>query len=120
MCEMVGGVILIIAPRKQSNFDHNRQITKFEHILDDYNKNIDETDLTHLDEILKLHDLEMDPPAGNYEQFKQRSLDNYKNRCLHHHVFDLEVMEKMLYYFNLKVIYKEQTNGNYIMIGKRM
>ena len=29
----------------------------------------------------------MDLPAGNFTQFKQRSLDNYNNRCLHHYVY---------------------------------
>jgi hypothetical protein len=27
-------------------------------------------------------------PAGTPEQFRARSLLNFKNRCLHHHVFD--------------------------------
>jgi SAM-dependent methyltransferase len=114
-----GGIIVIIAPRKESNFDHNRETVKFEHILDDFNKNIDEKDLTHLEEILKLHDLKMDPPAGNYEQFRLRSLDNYKNRCLHHHVFNFDVLENMLKYFNMEIIYKENIGSNYIIIGKK-
>jgi SAM-dependent methyltransferase len=113
------GVIMVIAPRKESNFDHKREIVKFEHILDDFNRDIAETDLTHLDEILKLHDLEMDPPAGNYEQFKTRSLNNYKNRCLHHHVFDLEVLRKIFEYFGLKIVYEENIYRDYIIIGKK-
>ncbi|MDR2587792.1 MAG: hypothetical protein LBC67_00035, partial [Spirochaetales bacterium] len=97
----------------------NRETVEFEHILDDFNKNIDETDLTHLDEILRLHDLEMDPAAGNYEQFKSRSLDNYKNRCLHQHVFNLDVLGKMLEYFNLRILHREIIGSNLIIIGKK-
>jgi SAM-dependent methyltransferase len=112
-------VLVIIAPRKESNFDHKREIVKFEHLLEDYNKNIDEHDLTHLEEILELHDLPMDPPAGNYEQFRERSLKNYENRCLHHHVFDLDVLERMCGYFNLKTLLKESKNSDYIIICEK-
>jgi SAM-dependent methyltransferase len=113
------GILIIIAPRKESNFDHKREIVKFEHIMDDFHKNIEETDLTHLEEILQLHDLKMDPPAGTYEQFKTRSFDNYKNRCLHHHVFSLDVLEKMLKYFDLKIIQRDNIESDYIIIGQK-
>jgi SAM-dependent methyltransferase len=59
-----GGVLVIIAPRKESNFDHNRDIVKFDHLIADYQNKIKEDDLTHLEQILTLHDLKMDPPAG--------------------------------------------------------
>ena len=42
--------------------------------------------------IYKEHDLSMDTPAGTFEQFRERLMKNYENRCLHHHVFDLEVL----------------------------
>jgi SAM-dependent methyltransferase len=113
------GIILIIAPKKESNFDHKREIVKFEHILSDYNNEVAETDLSHVDEILSLHDLRMDPPAGSYEQFKIRSFDNFNNRCLHHHVFDLEILRKMFEYFDLKIIYEEEISSDYIIMGKK-
>jgi SAM-dependent methyltransferase len=113
------GIILVVASRKEANFDHKREIVKFEHILDDFNNEIAETDLTHLDEILSLHDLKMDTPAGTYEQFRIRSLDNFNNRCLHHHVFDLEILRKIFEYFKLKIIYEEKIYSDYIIIGKK-
>lgn len=112
------GILAIIAPRKEVNFDHRRKIVNFKHLLDDYNNNIDEHDLTHLEEILKLHDLAMDPPAGTFDQFKERSLKNYENRCLHHHVFDLFVLEEMCKYFNLEPILMEEKLNDYIIIAK--
>ncbi|HWZ24924.1 MAG TPA: hypothetical protein VN037_06550 [Verrucomicrobiae bacterium] len=57
-------------------------------MLEDYERDIGEKDETHLNEILDLHDLSRDPPAGTPEQFRARSLLNIENRCLHHHVFD--------------------------------
>lgn len=99
-----GGVLLLVLPNGKYTFDHNRPITKFEHLVDDFNMNIDEKDLTHLEEILEKHDLNMDKAAGSKEQFEKRSVDNYKNRCLHHHVFDFNLLKKILSNLNIKVI----------------
>ncbi|MCF8321919.1 MAG: class I SAM-dependent methyltransferase [Flavobacterium sp.] len=99
-----GGAILLILPDKRYTFDQNRPITSFEHLLDDLKKDIGETDMTHLDEILELHDLSRDLAAGTERQFKERSLSNHENRCLHHHVFDFELLRKIYKYNNLKVV----------------
>jgi SAM-dependent methyltransferase len=113
------GILVIVAPRKESNFDHNRQVVKFEHIVNDYDNNISENDFTHLDEILKLHDLSMDGAAGNTEQFKERSLKNFENRCLHQHVFDLGVLQKMFLYSNLQIIKSIEIYTDYVIIGRK-
>ncbi len=99
-----GGAIMLILPDKKYTFDHNRPFTTFEHLIEDFNDDIDERDLTHLAEILELHDLSMDLPAGTTEQFKNRSLKNHKNRCLHHHVFDFELLHMIYDHFGIKVI----------------
>ncbi len=113
------GVLVIVVPKKESNFDHNREIVDFNHLLDDYNNNVDEHDLTHLDEILKLHDLKLDPPAGNLEQFRERSLVNFENRCLHHHVFDLNVLTKIFNHFNITPVNSITYHSDYLIIGKK-
>jgi len=113
------GVLVIVAPKKEANFDHKRDTVKFAHLLEDYNNDIDEYDLTHLDEILKLHDLSMDPAAGTFEQFKERSLKNYENRCLHHHVFDLNILEQMCDCFKLTPILMKEEKDEYIIIAKK-
>ena len=38
-------------------------------MLDDFSHDTQEDDLTHLPEILQLHDLSMDPPAGMRNNF---------------------------------------------------
>ena len=115
----LNGVLVIVAPRKEVNFDHKRETVKFQHLLEDYNNNIDEHDLTHFEEILKLHDLSMDIPAGTFEQFKERSKKNYENRCLHHHVFDLMVLEQMCNYFKLTIILMKEKENDYIIMAKK-
>jgi hypothetical protein len=82
------GTLIVILPDYRRTFDHLRKPTAVAHMIEDYEQDIDETDLTHLPEILELHDLNRDRAAGTREQFRERSLRNFENRCLHHHVFD--------------------------------
>ena len=112
-----GGALIVVAPKRESNFDHRRKITTFVHLMADYKNNIGEDDLSHLEEILKLHDLSLDPPAGTFEQFKARSLKNIENRCLHHHVFDNFLLKSVFEHFGLQVIYSSNTNDDYIIGG---
>jgi SAM-dependent methyltransferase len=115
-----GGIVLMILPNKNFTFDHNRSITSFEHLVDDYNRNVGEDDLTHLDEIIKLHDLAMDKQAGRKEEFKSRSLNNLANRCLHHHVFDLDLLEKSFDFCGVTTIHRELIMPYHqIIIGKK-
>ena len=102
-----GGCLLMILPDKRYTFDHNRPTTSFEHLLADYNHKTDEKDLTHIEEILKLHDKKMDKDSGTAEQFRDRSLINFENRCLHHHVFDFALLEKIYAFFNSEVLATE-------------
>jgi SAM-dependent methyltransferase len=98
------GVILLVLPDKNATFDHKRPVTPFGHLIHDMERQTAEDDLTHLGEILQLHDLALDPPAGNLEAFEKRSRANFQNRCLHHHVFDLALMREIFDYFDLETI----------------
>lgn len=113
-----GGVLLLILPNKDYCFDHNRPVTTLAHVVDDYNKNIGEDDLTHVDEVLALHDLSMDLPAGNKEQFKARLMDNYRNRAMHHHVFDVALLKEIFNYMGLEVLQTHQ-NREHIIFGRK-
>ena len=113
------GTIVLVLPRKQSNFDHNRPVTKFEHLLTDYNNNIGEDDLTHVEEILQQHDLKLDPLAGDFENFKKRSYDNYQNRCLHHHVYDLQLLEQICAFFKLTVVAKTSLTADHVIVATK-
>lgn len=109
------GALILVLPNKSSNFDHNRPVTLFDHLLDDHNNNISEEDLTHLDEILKLHDLTMDHSAGDIKSFESRSLDNFRNRTLHHHVFDMSLMRAMFNFLEMKVVQECKTETDLLM-----
>jgi hypothetical protein len=84
-------------------------------------KGIDEHDLTHLSEILKLHDFSMDPKAGNLRDFIVRSKDNFNNRCLHHHVFTSESVVCITDYVDLKILVVATHPPSHIIVfGKKV
>lgn len=106
----VGGYIILILPERSECFDHRRDITPFNIILDKYNRDVGEDDLSSLPEILRLHDLSKDLPAGNFENFTKRSLNNLENRCLHHHVFSENLLKEMCQYVGCEYIFSH-TDG---------
>lgn len=99
-----GGFLLLVLPHKERTFDWRRPVTPLEHMIQDCERNTMEDDLTHLPEILALHDLEKDPPAGSREQFKERCLANTTNRAIHHHVFDTAAAVRLVDHSGFQLI----------------
>ena len=98
-----GGFLMIIVPFKDVTFDHKRKVVRIEHLIHDYHSHIAETDLSHLEDILRLHDLSRDPPAGDINSFRARSEKNFQNRGLHHHVYDQKLLYDICICLNLNV-----------------
>lgn len=113
------GILLLLIPHKDGTFDHRRPATTISHLIEDLDHGTKEDDLTHLPEILKLHDLDKDPEAGTLEDFRKRSENNFQNRCLHHHVFDTELVVQMLNHKNLQVLAVETILPHIIVIAKK-
>lgn len=114
-----GGIIIIVVPRKYVTFDHRRQFTPFEHLLQDYKNDVKEDDLSHLSEIIEQHDYDMDIPCGGKEAFIRRAKKNFENRCLHHHVFDIKCLRNLFDYFNMEVLETADTYKNFWIVGKK-
>ena len=114
------GHLIIIVPEKSVCFDHKRNYSKFSTLLTQYEKNVGEDDLSTLPEILRNHDLKMDPPAGNFEAFTKRSLDNFNNRCLHHYVYNDDLLMEICSYFKCQFIYNETQGLNRWFIMKKI
>lgn len=108
------GALLRILPNKEANFDRRPPVTQFQHPLEDKHG---EDDLTHLEEILQLHDLSMDSPAGDRDGFRKRCLDNVHNRTLHHHVFDVGLIRKMFDHAGLDMAAQQETKTDFIALG---
>lgn len=112
------GLMFLILPNKEHNFDHKRPYTSFEHILDDYQKKMGENDMTHFDEITRLHDLKKDLRAGNYEVFVERCKDNISNRCMHHHVYNQQTLAQLMNYAGIDVLYQDTNAEEHLILGR--
>jgi hypothetical protein len=89
-------------------------------MLDDFERQVGEDDLTHLPEILEHHDLTKDLAAGSVQEFHKRSMDNLSNRCLHHHVFDEHNSSELLSKVGFDVLALEFRLPFHICILARM
>jgi len=99
------GLLVLVLPHKDGAFDHRRPVTALSHLVEDFERGVGEDDLTHLEEILELHDLARDPGAGSAEAFRARSLKNLENRGLHHHVFDGPLAVELVRHAGLEVLH---------------
>lgn len=113
------GLLVLVVPHKEGTFDHRRPVTSLEHLIQDFDNQINESDLTHLEEILSLHDLSKDPGAGDFAAFEERSKRNKENRCLHQHVFDTQLAVEMVNYIGLKILAVELFTPYHIVIIAR-
>jgi SAM-dependent methyltransferase len=114
-----GGALILVLPYYRDTFDHRRKPTGVKHMMQDYSRGIGEDDLTHLPEILERHDLTRDPAVGSMEDFRKRSLDNFRNRCLHHHVFDQRNSRELLFCTGFQVLSLELVVPPHILILAR-
>lgn len=109
------GYMILLIPDKEGTFDHRRKVTSLEHLIEDFENETKEDDLTHLPEILEFHDLERSPEISDFAEFKARSEKNFENRGLHHHVFDKELVVQLLSHLNLKILAIEKVKPFHII-----
>jgi SAM-dependent methyltransferase len=102
-----GAKLVLVLPNKDFTFDRKRPVTNFEHLLEDELNNTQEDDTTHFEEVNKLHDMEMDNVLGTREALVIRTGLNATYRAVHHHVFDFELIKKMLVYSGFEVDYQQ-------------
>jgi SAM-dependent methyltransferase len=82
-----GAPLLIVVPHRDLTFDHRRPITPLHHFLSDAAAGVAEDDLTHVEEVIALHDGRHDHFHGSRAAFERRCWENERHRALHHHVF---------------------------------
>lgn len=115
-----GGVLVLDLPHKDGTFDWRRPVTSLSHMIEDYNNSIGEDDLTHLSEVLDLHDLTKDKPAGSAQQFGKRCLENFKHRAMHHHVFDTWTVVAMVDNARFEVLQVDTVKPCHIVVLARL
>lgn len=110
------GTLVLLLPHKDKTFDHRRPVTTMEHLIADFKAGMTEDDLTHMPEILALHDLSRDPEAGDSASFQARSMRNFENRCFHHHVFDTASAVSLVEYMGMKIQSVEEIQPFHILV----
>jgi SAM-dependent methyltransferase len=114
------GLLVLVLPHRDGTFDHRRPVTRLEHILEDHARGMGEDDLTHLDEILRLHDLSRDPDVADPLAFAERARRNAEFRSLHHHVFDTRLATAVVDAAGLEIIAVEPILPyNILVVGRK-
>ncbi len=90
-----GGQLVLVVPHLENTFDHRREVTTLAHIEDDFAQGTGEDDTTHIEEFVALCDLSRVPDSLSREAFEERTRDQ-TNRTVHHHVFDTELVVRLL------------------------
>jgi SAM-dependent methyltransferase len=101
------GQLLIVAPHMAGTFDRRRPLTPLEHIVEDFEREVGEDDLTHLEETLRLHDRALDAEAGDDKAWFERRRSNVATRLLHHHTFTTPSLLALLDRAGLELIAAE-------------
>ena len=98
-----GGIIYAAVPDKRHTFDYARGRTPLSHLIDDFNRDVDQTDKTHAVEFLERCDYEMaDGPRRNELLNKVR---NNPISTIHHHVWVVYDVAEIFEHVGLQVIY---------------
>lgn len=112
-----GGLVLVV-PHRDGTFDHCRPITPMQHLVDDFDHGTGEDDLTHLHEVLTLHDVSKDPGARGIA-FRERAERNGELRTMHHHVFDTRLVVAIVQTAGLEVEAVELVRPYHIVVVAR-
>ena len=99
-----GGHLLMIVPHMAGTFDHRRPLTTLGHVIEDFERGVEEDDLTHLDETLCLHDRGRDSEPGDDEAWAAKRRENLDTRVLHHHTFTTASLLGLLDYAGLELL----------------
>jgi len=90
------GNLVLVVPHLENTFDHSRPVTTLKHIEADFARSTGEDDPTHAEEFIELCDLRRVPDRLTREAFEQRTRDYATNRTMHHHVFDTDLVVRLL------------------------
>ncbi|MEW6720051.1 MAG: class I SAM-dependent methyltransferase [Thermodesulfobacteriota bacterium] len=114
-----GGHIVLVLPHKDGTFDHRRPVTTLAHMVADFERRVSDDDATHMDEILRLHDLARTPEYPGIEDLKQATRENPVRRRLHHHVFDTRLAVETVHHMGLQILSVEVYIPHHILIVAR-
>ena len=112
----VGGGLILVLPHRDGTFDHRRPVTSLQHLEADFENETAEGDLTHLQEVLELHDISRDAGISDAEALRTRALQNADIRSMHHHVFDTRLAVATLCRAGFEVVAVEPLEPYHIIV----
>lgn len=110
------GKLLLVLPDPRYTFDRRRPVTQFEHLLEDFHRDTGEDDLTHVDEVVALHDPGPGRGAGEPRLTRASLLDNATHRTMHHHVFDATLLHRVLLYFGFRPRFFDEAPPHHLIV----
>jgi SAM-dependent methyltransferase len=110
------GFLLLVLPDKHRTFDCRRPVTSLEHMRDDYMQDMGEDDMTHVEEFVTLWDYKKFPIANSIAEHRERYRNNYQQRLLHHHVFDLKSATNLVKFAGWQVLATERLRPNHLIL----
>jgi SAM-dependent methyltransferase len=113
------GTLVLVVPARDGTFDHRRPITTLSHLIEDFDKSMGEDDLTHLAEVLQLHDLSRDPGATDADMFRERAERNAELRSIHHHVFNTRLVADAVRQVGFELVAVEPLEPYHIIVLAR-
>lgn len=112
-----GGFIVSVIPDYQYCFDRKRPLTSLDHLIEDYFSGVDEDDNTHIEEQKKLHDW----TCGGHKDFYKLCDKNGATRVVHHHTFNINLVEEMFEYCGFeKILSFKHDDLNIVNLSKRV
>ena len=87
------GLIIQVLPNKNECWDRGREFVKLDHLIDDYNNDIGEDDMTHIHEASCIME--------NRPDYYKEVGDENKYRIIHHHCFDIQSLTGAHEYKNM-------------------
>ena len=99
-----GGMMVLVLPNPEHMFDHKRTRSTFAHILSDYQNDTQESDTTHIQDVIDNCDISRVYVLGGkgetiaFEDHVRIASDNFNLRTVHHHVYTDSVVYELLKY----------------------
>lgn len=114
-----GGALIAVLPRKETNFDHRREVTEFGHLLEDFAKDVPETDPTHRAEFAENFDISLAHFIPSRERFLEMIENNITTRYMHHHVFDLALLRQCVAFAGLETVDARSAGTDYVILARK-
>ena len=115
-----GGIIYVGVPDKRHTFvDHKRDRTPLSHLIDDFEKDVDQTDTTHIAEFIEQLN-ENEPCDGNSEQSSGYVIGNPESE-VHNHVWVADDVKEIFEHMGLVIPYGPiLRHGTIHIIGQKL